>query len=267
MLVARPGASNVWQGITANAANIHKGASMSLGNGRKTLFWDHNWALNTSLSTHAIKEIPLNIQDTTVEKMWSQHQGWRWDRFAEFLPQDILERIESQSIVPEEDNEDKLFWNGTTHGGFSIKSTLKIIRNDQEPTQRRLWELVWSLPEAHRIRVFIWLVVHDKVMTNVNRVSRHIAEDPSYKVCEAKEEDLVHILRDCPPACLIWKTSGSSTEPNWPIKFAIATWWLRWRNARVFNQEGMQEDVHRGKLVGPMPSLLQGSESSSRLAS
>lgn len=42
MFLSNPRASNVWQGILANKENIRRGVSLSLGNGKKTLFWHHN---------------------------------------------------------------------------------------------------------------------------------------------------------------------------------------------------------------------------------
>jgi len=52
--------------------------------------------------------------------------------------------------------------------------------------------------------MFIWFALHDKIMKNINHVLRHIADDPSCKICGAPEEDLVHVLRDCPQARFIW---------------------------------------------------------------
>ena len=94
----------------------------------------------------------------------------------------------------------------------------------------------------------------------------HIANDPSCKVYRALEEDLVHILRDCPLARFVWNNLGirssmasnwllllqnwvfenltieapsSSMALDWPMRFAVTSWWLwHWRNARVFNNEG-----------------------------
>ena len=120
-------------------------------------------------------------------------------------------------VVPGDGNEDRLCWNGTPHGGFSVKSALRIIRNEQETPQRWKWDIAWKLPVSQRVRMFICLTLHDKVMTNVNRVVRHIASDPSCKICGALEEDLVHILRDCPSARLVWNKLGipGTMKNNW----------------------------------------------------
>lgn len=53
--------SNVWRGITDNAQWVKKGSVVAIGNGKKSLFWDHCWAPDTPLLSRATKPIPDNI--------------------------------------------------------------------------------------------------------------------------------------------------------------------------------------------------------------
>lgn len=41
--------SNVWRGITDNTSWLKKGTAVAIGNGKKTLFWDHCWATDCAL--------------------------------------------------------------------------------------------------------------------------------------------------------------------------------------------------------------------------
>ena len=52
--------------------------------------------------------------------------------------------------------------------------------------------------------MFVWLVAHDRIMTNANRVKRGFARDPSCAMCGSNEEDTGHVLRDCPGAQVVW---------------------------------------------------------------
>lgn len=56
------------------------------------------------------------------------------------------------------------------------------------------WALVWSLDVPQRIRMFMCLALHRKVLTNSQGVVRHIAMDPRCHVCGAAEETLDHLF-------------------------------------------------------------------------
>ena len=46
--------------------------------------------------------------------------------------------------------------------------------------------------------VFAWLVLHEKILTNMNRARRGLKADPSCGLCGAVRETKLHILRECP---------------------------------------------------------------------
>ena len=50
MFNPKVGMSNVWKGITDNAQVQCEGMRTSVGDRKKTLFWDHKWVSNTPLS-------------------------------------------------------------------------------------------------------------------------------------------------------------------------------------------------------------------------
>ncbi|KAE8732307.1 hypothetical protein F3Y22_tig00002237pilonHSYRG01574 [Hibiscus syriacus] len=56
---------------------------------------------------------------------------------------------------------------------------------------------------AQRIRVFIWLVHHRRILTNLERSRRSLTYDPSYPICR-EPESVIHILRDCRDAKNPW---------------------------------------------------------------
>ncbi|XP_074318679.1 uncharacterized protein LOC141655501 [Silene latifolia] len=175
-----------------------------------------------------------------------------------------LQKIAAYTLSPEPYMEDTLHWNGTTHGQFSIKSALAIIRShDDIPVNNfTAWPLIWKLPVQQRIRFFIWLSAHDRVMTNYNRVRRGLSDDPICPRCNEEDETIEHLLRNCPVSTDIWNLLGDGASSNefytdqfhhwvaknasngssissstWSMKFAITCWWLwRWRNNLVFGR-------------------------------
>lgn len=52
---------------------------------------------------------------------------------------------------------------------------------------------------------FIWLAFKNKLLTNMERVQRHLGHDAKCPVCQLHEEDTLHVLRDCGEARLVRK--------------------------------------------------------------
>lgn len=53
----------------------------------------------------------------------------------------------------------------------------------------------WQGPE--RIRTLLWLVVHKRLLTNNNKVTRHMAINHGCHCYLSVVETLLHVLRDC----------------------------------------------------------------------
>ncbi|KAL2902361.1 hypothetical protein RDABS01_027443 [Bienertia sinuspersici] len=130
MFVPSSNSSNLWKGITENATTIRKGVQLAIGNGKQTLFWDHAWAMNQPLIELAIKPIPEEILGATVFEMWEFGSSWKWDKFAEFLPLSVLKTIQSLEVVLDDDAHDTFFWNGSSDSEFTIKSAIKMMKQN-----------------------------------------------------------------------------------------------------------------------------------------
>ncbi|KAK9020995.1 hypothetical protein V6N11_011006 [Hibiscus sabdariffa] len=68
------------------------------------------------------------------------------------------------------------------------------------------WACIWSLPVTQRIRMFLWLVLRQRLLTNGERVRRGLSFDPSCSCCGCYNETILHILRDCPPVRSFWQS-------------------------------------------------------------
>ncbi|KAL2928004.1 hypothetical protein RDABS01_001753 [Bienertia sinuspersici] len=141
---------------------------------------------------------------------------------------------------------------------------MHLLRNSERVPHESpiIWRLVWSLPVQQRIRVFLWLTTHNKILCNANRLKRHLTDDPRCPRCPDTEETLLHTLWGCPAAREVWRGMGGAARlgsfyqgdlqawltqnleangviytANWPIFFAITLWWnWRWRNCVVFGK-------------------------------
>ncbi|KAK9042425.1 hypothetical protein V6N11_017499 [Hibiscus sabdariffa] len=89
-------------------------------------------------------------------------------------------------------------WRHTPTGAFTVASAYEGILCTSWDVCDPKWSCIWSLPIAQRIRMFLWLVLRQHLMTNVERVHRGLSSDPSCLSCGCYNETILHILRDCP---------------------------------------------------------------------
>jgi len=124
-------ASNIWQGISENAKLIRQRARAEVGNGKKTFFWFHSWACDKPLSILVTNPIPSNIKDATVEELWDEKSGWKWDLFDELLPEETIRKIASISVNTNESEDDCLVWDPSGNDTCSVKSLISFIREEE----------------------------------------------------------------------------------------------------------------------------------------
>lgn len=101
---------------------------------------------------------------------------------------------------------DKLSWQGTSNGEFTVRSAYSLLKFDvtARPFMDTFFKQVWGVLAPERVRVFLWLVSNQVIMTNVERVRRHIGESTICQVCSRAEGSILHVLRDCPAMSGIW---------------------------------------------------------------
>ena len=52
--------------------------------------------------------------------------------------------------------------------------------------------------------MLLWLLQHDKIMTNLERMKRGFTANPHCLHCPSQVEDLNHVFRDCIKATSFW---------------------------------------------------------------
>ena len=77
-------------------------------------------------------------QSKAVSKYWQPGLGWKWADFATLLPMEIREQITAHQVYPESKILDTNSWGEMNSGIFSIKSAIKLIRDDNDIAPRQL---------------------------------------------------------------------------------------------------------------------------------
>ncbi|XVE79323.1 hypothetical protein DITRI_Ditri14bG0049000 [Diplodiscus trichospermus] len=180
----------------------------------------------------------------------------------------MLQQIASYVLIEDASSTDDIFWGPNESGLFTVASAYKLsVGNDVQVD--KIWMIIWHLQVPNRIRSFIWLLQHDRVMCNKERMRRGLTSFGGCEFCNGSLEDMDHVLRKCPEASNLWQSLLPAAKfhkqgnlsfhewlqynlcaslsfagfPNWPASFAITLWWLwKWRNAFVFSGERFSKD-------------------------
>lgn len=115
--------------------------------------------------------------------------SWNMDMLTSCLPDHVIDHIVAVPIGASNDAYDKVIWKLSSNGSFTVKSAYACSISAS------------SLP---KLKMFTWTLVQGRLLTNVQRFKRKLTVDPCYKFCPGIHESMVHLLRDCPHAQLVW---------------------------------------------------------------
>ncbi|CAN1844814.1 Putative ribonuclease H protein At1g65750 [Linum perenne] len=157
--------------------------------------------------------------------------------------------------------DDRLVWGLEDNGVFSIKSAYLLLKDINTGDEVYDWRLAWRWNGPNRIKHFIWLVCHNRILTNEERSRRHITNQVVCPRCLNHSESLSHVIRDCCFAVQVWedvlphllttRDRNLDFKQWWREKLADntsnisvgVTAWVIWkaRNNLIF--EGVRESV------------------------
>nr|KYP35123.1 Putative ribonuclease H protein At1g65750 family [Cajanus cajan] len=135
------------------------------------------------------------------------------------------------------------------------------------PAKSPLFKQIWKWHGPERVRVFLWRVAHESLLTNFCRVKRGMSSDSTCGECRQAMETTLHVLRDCPYAQEVWNKTcrglalmqafrgnlenwllknlfrSQHLRPDWSFRFGITldSLWHR-RNRAVFQNLVISSD-------------------------
>jgi hypothetical protein len=86
-----------------------------------------------------------------------------------------------------------------------------------------VWRRLWHIEAAERVRAFIWLLKHNRLMTNSPKHRMGIGSADCWW-CHGTEETTLHVLRDCPYAMALWMNTVSNNKRDWFFTVDFESW-------------------------------------------
>ncbi|KAF7806896.1 protein lin-12 [Senna tora] len=209
----------------------------------------------------------VHLSDTEKNRVFAEFvtdsRDWAWDRFDFLIPNNVSSMIAAVRPPSPMFPKDTIIWRHTQDGIFSTRSAYRAISRTDEDQPNRYWRLLWKWKGMERIRSFLWLCGHDRLLTNEARKRRGLTGVDTCSRCGTDVETLLHTLRDCRKVKPLWmklvhpshwhvffglgrmdwleknlsSSFGRSGKP-WESVFAIAAW-IFWkiRNAEIFQSQ------------------------------
>lgn len=183
---------------------VKMGYKGKVGNGKRIRFWEDNWLSSSSLAIqfYHLYRIVHEKGKTLVELWDGANLKCTFRRtLSQDLLQSWLELVELTAMVQFSEEEDEMVWQFNSSGVCSSQSLYKIINFRGIKTVHV--SAVWSIKIPPRVHFFLWLLIHNRVLTRDNLAKRRKVEDESCLFCSEKES-VNHLFFDCVVAKQCW---------------------------------------------------------------
>ncbi|CAN1139782.1 Putative ribonuclease H protein At1g65750 [Linum perenne] len=229
-----------------------QGARSAIRDGQETKFWTTRWVdSGIHLADFAEEEAEINLEDS-VASFVDDTGGWDFSRLHPILPAEAIEMIAGMSPPAASQGEDQWIWGLSKDGKFTIKSAYLLLQNAS--SGQDMWNSIWQWKGPNRVRLFLWLAIQDKLLTNSQRQRRHLSSDATCSTCQDPNEDVSHVIRDCKFALEVWHLIGNFDLDSMAWNCQLSEWiskslyspngllfglicWCLWksRNGRIFS--------------------------------
>jgi hypothetical protein len=212
--IPSPNSSWLWKDILQSRSLLSKGLCTKIGNGHHTPIWDSPWisTLDTFIPSTPPHSQPSihRVADLIIPDIF------QWDKSKIFSLFDPLTATKILNIhLSPTNQQDKLFWVYNSNGSHSVKSA--YLTDQQErfdsigPLDKSDWNTLWKAKISPRHKLLLWKIVWDILPIKAILVACMPSIETTCLLCNAQEENALHIFNQYPLAQSIWLNS------TWPI--------------------------------------------------
>ncbi|MCH94985.1 putative non-LTR retroelement reverse transcriptase, partial [Trifolium medium] len=114
-------------------------------------------------------------------------------------------------------------WPGTSTGQFTVSAAYQLLTEAAAENNEKKWPQIWKIDSIERIRVFIWQLAHNRLMTKA-RLARWQIGNSYCDSCNLFEESTIHVVRDCPRAVHLWRHLIANQERGYFFVVEFDEW-------------------------------------------
>ncbi|KAK9005510.1 hypothetical protein V6N11_042939 [Hibiscus sabdariffa] len=204
--IARQNCSPLWRALANIWDSFRDNTFWLVGDATDVHLWNDTWVPSVGPLRPWLSNALPSVNQLHFDDMLHADGNWNVSRLSELLDQAVVPHVLGVLPPSFDDARDRVAWRLTPTGAFTVASAYEGFLSPSWDVCDPKWSSIWSLPVAQRVRMFLWLVLRQRLMTNVERVRRGLSSDPSCSSCGCYSETILHILRDCPPVRSFWKS-------------------------------------------------------------
>ncbi|KAF7844846.1 reverse transcriptase [Senna tora] len=237
--------------------------------GKDTNFWLDCWTSLGPLRNFLYGPLHANDLNLTVQDLALDFGSWNWDHIPFDIPHPIKNKINAIPVLKNSSCSDLKVWRFNLNGQLDLKSAynfaLNLLPQQGASSSTNSINWVWKSLCHTRLQYFLWSCASEALPCRALLCKRGINVPPQCPLCGHPNENISHLLMDCPITNLIWvklnicpastsfsswlksnvtnETSSALNIPTGTI-FIYCLWhiWLG-RNQCVFNNQTFTPQV------------------------
>lgn len=166
--------SSLWKDITRVMPVLYQTCFWCVGDGKTINVWEDNWMGKSYNLTQWDVTIPNNLRGAKVCDLINNNGEWNFDILQDWLPMQWINKLHSCMPPREGTFTDVFCFADTRNEEFSFKDVFNAVSGFADYEEDGNWSAIWKLQVPERCRRFIWLLHHDRLLTNHSRSRKGI---------------------------------------------------------------------------------------------
>lgn len=137
-----------------------------IGNGKSVNAWNQKWLSCDSTIVDLNVVIPPDMLNMCVADLVSSNGEWNFESPNDWLSEETIAQIHAIPPPNENSGEDLCAWPNSIDGNYKVAVGYKLLCNFNEANMNANWQQIWRLETKERVRHHMWLICHDRLLTN-----------------------------------------------------------------------------------------------------
>ncbi|KAK8690297.1 hypothetical protein V6N13_088993 [Hibiscus sabdariffa] len=147
---------------------------------------------------------------------------WDWSRILPFIHVPVARKIAAIKPPSPSFGLDVPGWRWESNRVFSMSSAYERLVHSDSPPPSFNWNTLWQLKVPPRVKVFLWLAMHDQ--TNSEHVRRHFDVFDRCSICNDGCESADHVFHHCRLATTLWVVVIKPIRLHNFLRLPFAVW-------------------------------------------
>ena len=186
--------------------------------------WHDNWIAHDLLLILIQGHFHVDDLHLKVKDMWDANSNWDFSTLSFVLPSHLQDLIHATPKPFHLSLDDLPSWNSSSNGCFNLHSAYLLASNLTHDPNARPWKWLWTIPTIPRVKTFLWLACHDRLLTKGHLFQRHILPKTTCLLCCSSVETTLHVLRDYPTIQPIWHELSKLNIPHNFFNLDLPNW-------------------------------------------